>query len=195
MAGNVALMVSPSLRNWLLQACFAGDTKLLAWLKAKYASGLLKVLDRPRPAIAGGCLAVLLAAAAVPFFPTTFLPPFNEGTLLVGMRLNPGVTLGESVALARQAEVLIKQVPEVVHVGAGVGVVVRVGSEVPHVGAKVGQGMAERDGVAEAAERGRRPAAQRLQGRRLAVAVDQPHRLVRRLDHRHAWRQPPHLPA
>jgi len=58
-----------------------------------------------------------LAATAVPFFPTTFLPPFNEGTLLVGLRLNPGVTLTESSALARQAEVLVKQVPEVVHVG------------------------------------------------------------------------------
>jgi HME family heavy-metal exporter len=32
------------------------------------------------------------------------LPPFNEGTLLIGMRLNPGVTLAESSALARQAE-------------------------------------------------------------------------------------------
>jgi HME family heavy-metal exporter len=53
----------------------------------------------------------------VPFFPKTFLPPFNEGTLLIGMRLNPGVTLAESSALARQAEVLVKAVPEVVHVG------------------------------------------------------------------------------
>jgi HME family heavy-metal exporter len=53
----------------------------------------------------------------VPFFPTTFLPPFNEGTLLIGLRLNPGVTLTETSALARQAEVLIKQVPEVTHVG------------------------------------------------------------------------------
>jgi HME family heavy-metal exporter len=35
----------------------------------------------------------------------------------VGIRLNPGVTLSESSALARQAEVLISQVPEVTHVG------------------------------------------------------------------------------
>ena len=60
---------------------------------------------------------MVLAAVAVPFFPTTFLPPFNEGTLLVGLRLNPGVTLTESSALARQAEILVKQVPEVAHVG------------------------------------------------------------------------------
>jgi HME family heavy-metal exporter len=50
----------------------------------------------PAAALAAGAVAVLLAAAAVPFFPTTFLPPFNEGTLLIGLRLNPGVTLAES---------------------------------------------------------------------------------------------------
>jgi HME family heavy-metal exporter len=74
------------------------------------------VLARPAAMAAAGA-AVLVAAAAVPFFPTTFLPPFNEGTLLIGLRLNPGVTLAESSALARQAEVLVKQVPEVTHVG------------------------------------------------------------------------------
>lgn len=49
--------------------------------------------------------------------PTAFLPPFNEGTLLVGLRLNPGVALTESSAIARQAEVLIRQIPEVTYVG------------------------------------------------------------------------------
>ncbi len=67
--------------------------------------------------MAVSAVAVVLSVAAVPFFPTTFLPPFNEGTLLIGMRLNPGVTLAESAALASQAEVLVRQVPEVTHVG------------------------------------------------------------------------------
>jgi HME family heavy-metal exporter len=89
----------------------------LAWLKARYRGSLQAVLNRPRAALAAGAAAVLVAAAAVPFFPTTFLPPFSEGTLLIGLRLNPGVTLAESSALARQAEVLVRQVPEVVHVG------------------------------------------------------------------------------
>ncbi len=59
----------------------------------------------------------MLSAVAVPFFATTFLPPFNEGTLLIGLRLNPGVTLAESSVMARQAEVLVREVPEVTHVG------------------------------------------------------------------------------
>ena len=116
----VSVTITPVLSFYLLprmKSLDHGDTKLLAWLKARYRNSLQVVLNRPRRAIAAGALAVLVAVAAVPFFPTTFLPPFNEGTLLIGLRLNPGVTLAESSALARQAEMLVAQVPEVTHVG------------------------------------------------------------------------------
>lgn len=116
----VSVTVTPVLSYWLLprmKRLAHGDTRLLAWLKARYARGLEAVLRRPRAAVAVAAVAVTAAAVAVPFFPTTFLPPFNEGTLLVGLRLNPGVTLEESSALARQAERLVRQVPEVTHVG------------------------------------------------------------------------------
>ncbi|MBZ0067620.1 MAG: CusA/CzcA family heavy metal efflux RND transporter [Thiobacillus sp.] len=116
----VSVTVTPVLAFYLLprmKSLDHGDTKLLAWLKAKYRGSLQAVLNRPKAALAAGATAVLVAAVAVPFFPTTFLPPFNEGTLLIGLRLNPGVTLAESSDLARQAEVLVRQVPEVVHVG------------------------------------------------------------------------------
>ncbi|MHA7601710.1 efflux RND transporter permease subunit [Alicycliphilus sp. T452] len=116
----VSVTVTPVLAFYLLprmKHLDHGDTRLLAWLKARYRSGLQAVLNRPRQAVAAGALAVLAAAAAVPLFPTTFLPPFNEGTLLIGMRLNPGVTLAESTALASQAERLVREVPEVTHVG------------------------------------------------------------------------------
>ncbi|HRP20192.1 MAG TPA: efflux RND transporter permease subunit [Alicycliphilus sp.] len=116
----VSVTVTPVLAFYLLprmQNLEHGDTRLLAWLKARYRVGLARVLQHPRQAVAAGGVAVLLAALAVPLFPTTFLPPFNEGTLLVGMRLNPGVTLAESTQLASQAERLVRQVPEVTHVG------------------------------------------------------------------------------
>jgi HME family heavy-metal exporter len=116
----VSVTVTPVLSFYLLprmKSLDHGDTKLLAWLKSNYRKCLLRVLAHPRAALVAGTVAVLIAAIAVPFFPKTFLPPFNEGTLLIGMRLNPGVTLAESSALAQQAEVLVRQVPEVVHVG------------------------------------------------------------------------------
>src|SRR5574343_2005338 len=116
----VSVTVTPVLSFYLLprmKSLDHDDTRVLVWLKARYRSSLQGVLDRPKAAMAAAGAAVLVAAAAVPFFPTTFLPPFNEGTLLIGLRLNPGVTLTETSALARQAEVLIKQVPEVTNVG------------------------------------------------------------------------------
>ena len=116
----VSVTVTPVLSYYLLPTMKSldhGDTRLLAWLKARYAVGLQTVLRHPKRALAAGACAALAAAAAVPFFATTFLPPFNEGTLLIGLRLNPGVTLAESSALARQAELLVMQVPEVAHVG------------------------------------------------------------------------------
>ena len=116
----VSVTVTPVLAFYLLPGMKSlehGDTRLLAWLKRRYRTALAAVLRRPKRAVAAGGVAVLLAAAAVPLFPTTFLPPFNEGTLLVGLRLNPGVTLAESSRLAQQAETLVSQVPEVTHVG------------------------------------------------------------------------------
>jgi len=116
----VSVTVTPVLSFYLLprmKNLDHGDTKLLAWLKARYRGSLQAVLEHPRTALGASVVTVALAVAAVPLFPTTFLPPFNEGTLLIGLRLNPGVTLAESTAIARQAEVLVKQVPEVTHVG------------------------------------------------------------------------------
>ncbi|NCX45368.1 MAG: efflux RND transporter permease subunit, partial [Betaproteobacteria bacterium] len=83
----VSVTVTPVLSYYLLprmKNLDHGDTKVLAWLKNRYKSGLQLVLDKPRAALASAGAAVVLAAVAVPFFPTTFLPPFNEGTLLVG---------------------------------------------------------------------------------------------------------------
>ncbi len=116
----VSVTVTPVLSYYLLprmRSLNHGDTKLLAWLKRGYQSNLQRVLNAPKAALVAGGVAVLLAGVAVPFFAKTFLPPFNEGTLLVGLRLNPGVTLAETSALAQQAEKLISKVPEVTHVG------------------------------------------------------------------------------
>jgi HME family heavy-metal exporter len=120
----VSVTITPVLAFYLLprmKSLDHGDTKLLAWLKARYRLSLQAVLNRPQAALAAGAVAVLVAAVAVPFFPKTFLPPFNEGTLLIGLALQPGTTLAESAALARQAEVRIRQVPEVTHVGRRTG--------------------------------------------------------------------------
>jgi heavy-metal exporter, HME family len=116
----VSVTVTPVLAYYLLptmQSLDHEDTWLLRTLKKAYKGSLVAVLNWPKTAITAGLASVILAATALPFFPTSFLPPFNEGTLLIGMRLNPGVTLSESTKLAQQAELLIKKVPEVTYVG------------------------------------------------------------------------------
>jgi HME family heavy-metal exporter len=116
----VSVTVTPVLSYYLLPGIKDldhGDTRVLAWLKSKYHRSLSRVLNNPKAAIWAGVIAVILAGASVPFFAKTFLPPFNEGTLLIGMRLNPGVTLEESSKLASQAEVLLKDIPEITHIG------------------------------------------------------------------------------
>jgi HME family heavy-metal exporter len=116
----VSVTVTPVLAYYLLPGMKTldhGDTKLLAWIKHHYRRALDTVMRHPRQLLYGCVIAALIAAAAVPFFARSFLPPFNEGTLVIGMRLNPGVTLTESSNLARQTELLIREVPEVTHVG------------------------------------------------------------------------------
>ncbi|WP_234085603.1 efflux RND transporter permease subunit [Azonexus sp. R2A61] len=116
----VSVTVTPVLAAWLLPPLArAGhaDTRLVAWLKARYRRALETVLAAPRRPAIVAAVAVLLAAASVPLFPTTFLPPFNEGSITVGLRLDPGVTLAESVRLAAQAETKLLGVPEIVHIG------------------------------------------------------------------------------
>ncbi|HET8744923.1 MAG TPA: efflux RND transporter permease subunit [Ramlibacter sp.] len=116
----VSVTVTPVLGYYLLprmKGLEHGDTRVQAWVKRRYSNALGAVLRWPRPWLAAGAVAVALAAVAVPFFPTTFLPPFNEGAVLVGLRLNPGTTLAESARLGTAAENLVRAVPEVLHVG------------------------------------------------------------------------------
>lgn len=116
----VSVTVTPVMCYYLLpriKGLDHGDTKVQAWVKARYQSGLANVLARPKAWITAGAVATVLAAIAVPFFPTTFLPPFNEGVALVGLRLNPGTTLAETTRIGAVAEVQLAGVPEVEHVG------------------------------------------------------------------------------
>lgn len=116
----VSVTLTPVLAYYLLPGMKQldhGDTRLLQWIKAGYRRSLEWALEHPKGLLTAGAMSALAAAATVPFFAKTFLPPFNEGSAVVGMRLNPGTTLAETIAVARQAEVLLRQVPEVQHVG------------------------------------------------------------------------------
>ena len=116
----VSVTLTPVMAYYLLpgmKQLDRGDTKLLTWIKARYRRSLEWVLEHPKSLLTAGAASALIAAATVPFYARTFLPPFNEGSAVVGMRLNPGTTLTETIGVARQAEGLLRNVPEVQHVG------------------------------------------------------------------------------
>jgi len=116
----VSVTLTPVMAYYLLpriKGLDHGDTRVQAWVKTRYAHALNRVLQAPRAWVLAGAAAAMLAMAAVPFFPTTFLPPFNEGVALVGLRLNPGTTLTESARIGTIAEQALAGVPEVEHVG------------------------------------------------------------------------------
>ncbi len=120
----VAVTVTPVLCYYLLpqmKQLHAGDSPMVAWLKRQDARLLNWSFGQAKPLLLGALALVLLAVASVPFFPRSFLPSFNEGTLTVNVLLNPGTSLAESNRIGALAEQLVMQVPEVTQVSRRTG--------------------------------------------------------------------------
>ncbi|OGB27046.1 MAG: multidrug transporter AcrB [Burkholderiales bacterium RIFCSPLOWO2_02_FULL_57_36] len=120
----ISMTVTPVLCYFLLpkmKQLRHGDSKLVAKLKAWDARLLGWSFNHAKPLLAGAAVAILIAAATVPFFARSFLPAFNEGTLTINVLLNPGSSLSESNRIGTLAEQLIMQVPEVAKVGRRTG--------------------------------------------------------------------------
>ena len=92
--------------------------KLLKWL----AGGAIRLsLWQPWPILIGVLVAVGLSIFAVTRLGTDFLPPFNEGSVQLNVILPPGTSLATSNQIAGMVESQIKQVPEVIRLGARTG--------------------------------------------------------------------------
>lgn len=98
-----------------------GDSPLVTRLKRWDAALLHWSFAHTRALLIAALIAVVAAAATIPFFPRAFLPPFNEGTLTVNVVLNPGTSLAESNRIGALAEQIVKAVPEVTQVGRRTG--------------------------------------------------------------------------
>jgi len=120
----VSMTVTPVLCSYLLprmKRIAHGDSPLVAALKRADARMLAWSFPRARGLLVAVALAVATAAASIPFLPRVFLPPFNEGSLVLSLLLNPGTSLAEANRIGAIAETLIREVPEVVQVGRRTG--------------------------------------------------------------------------
>jgi CzcA family heavy metal efflux pump len=121
----VSLTFTPVLASFLLpKAPFLANKReplLLRWLKVADERLLHWTLDRPRFVISIVAVMVLLSCLTLPFMGGEFLPPFNEGTATVNLRLEPGTSLEESQRVAGRVESILLEVPEVLSVARRTG--------------------------------------------------------------------------
>ena len=121
----VSLTFTPVLASFLLpRASFLADKReprLTRWLKAVDSRVLNWTLDRPRAVLGLVSLVVLATCFTLPWMGGEFLPPFNEGTATINLRLEPGTSLVESQRLAGRVESILLQIPEVLSVARRTG--------------------------------------------------------------------------
>ncbi len=113
----VALTVTPALCLYLLPGVRlireGREPRLSAACKHAYARLLPGVLRRPWLVIGAAALLLAGALATVPQMGRAFLPPFNEGALVISAVTLPGTNLEESNSLGSAIERLLLEVPEV----------------------------------------------------------------------------------
>ena len=113
----VAVTVTPVLCAYLLPNSKAvqeeRESRLVTWLKGRYARTLERVLARPKQVLIGAVVALALAAACVPLLGSSFLPEFNEGALTVSVVTVPGTSLEESNAIGKRVEEILLANPAV----------------------------------------------------------------------------------
>ena len=120
----ISITVTPVLSSFMLpqmRNMSGHEGRVIVRLKRINGYLLNRVFDNPRPVVVIVGIAVFLAISIVPTLPRAFLPPFNEGSLLVGLTLDPGISLEESARIGRAAALLLKQVPEVLSIGRRTG--------------------------------------------------------------------------
>ena len=115
----VAVTVTPALCALVLPDARAvleeRESRLVTWLKARYAGTLELVFRHPVPVLTTAAAGLVAALAAVPFLGSAFLPEFNEGALTVSVVTVPGTSLDESSRIGQRVEEILLASPGVVN--------------------------------------------------------------------------------
>jgi HME family heavy-metal exporter len=119
-----SITVTPVLSYYLLSTPPRGeerDNLVVRSLKRSTSVLLRWAFAHGGVVIGAAAIAVIIAGYLAALLPRSFLPPFNEGTLVLSVQYNPGISLAESHRLGFIAERLLAQVPEVKSVGRRTG--------------------------------------------------------------------------
>jgi len=120
----VSITLTPVMAYYLLSGTAGGherDSFVVRNLKRGNAALLRGAFGARGLILSVVGIGVALAVYGATLLPRTFLPPFNEGTLVVSLQYNPGISLAESHRLGLIAEQLALKVPEVKSIGRRTG--------------------------------------------------------------------------
>lgn len=114
----VAMTVTPVLCSYLLKSekvlsKQAEGTKVERWLQAQYAGILERVLKFPKTVIGLTVGAFIISLILFSQLGRSFLPEFNEGSLVISAVGIPGMSLEESNKYGQLIEKLLLEMPEV----------------------------------------------------------------------------------
>jgi CzcA family heavy metal efflux pump len=114
----VAVTVTPVLCSYLLKSekvlsKQAEGTKVERWLQARYAGTLERVLKFPKTVIGLTVGAFVISLILLTQLGRSFLPEFNEGSLVISAVGVPGMSLEESNKNGKLIEQLLLDMPEV----------------------------------------------------------------------------------
>lgn len=114
----VAVTLTPVMSSYMLtseRALKRGqkESPVVRFFKRIYESALTWAL-RHKKVVLGSVFALFVGAVIVfTTFGSSFLPPFNEGSLTISVATMPGVSLEESDRMGRMVEGILLEIPEV----------------------------------------------------------------------------------
>lgn len=114
----VAVTITPVLCSYLLKSekvltKQAEGTKVERWLQTRYAATLVRILKFPKTVIGLTIGAFIVSLILLTQLGRSFLPEFNEGSLVISAVGVPGMSLEESNKNGQLIEKLLLDMPEV----------------------------------------------------------------------------------
>jgi len=109
----LALTLIPVLAALILKPGEERDTRLVAWLKRRYAPVLAWALQRKRRTLGIAAAALVASLALFPFLGKEFMPQLQEGSIMWRVTAIPSTSLDESIDVSRRIAEAFKAFPEV----------------------------------------------------------------------------------
>ncbi len=120
-----SITLTPVLCYYLLPRLASSHAEAESGLVRRLKAVNRRLLDwgfsRSRPILIAGAVVTGVAMLGAYNLPRAFLPPFNEGSFVVNVLFQPGISLEESSKLGATAERLLLQIPEIASVSRRTG--------------------------------------------------------------------------